>query len=45
MPFFLDLVESLDYVSVIKQVKEKRKTQAISDLAEAFNDVKLYEAG
>ena len=45
LPFFMELVKSLDYVSVIKEVKQKRKSQAISDLAEAFNDVKLHEEG
>ena len=44
-PFFMEMVKSLDYISVIKEVKEERKSQFISDLAEAFNDVKLYEQG
>jgi hypothetical protein len=45
IPFFMELVKSLDYISVVKEVKEERKSQFIADLAEAFNDVKLYEQG
>ncbi len=43
--FFMELVKSLDYVSVLKEVKDDRKGQFIADLADAFNDVKLYEEG
>ena len=45
IPFFMEMIKSLDYISVIKEVKEERKSQLISDLAEAFNDVKQYEKG
>ncbi|HAH55945.1 MAG TPA: hypothetical protein DCM02_11865 [Flavobacterium sp.] len=45
IPFFMEMVKSLDYISVIKEVKEERKSQFISDLVEAFNDAKLYEQG
>jgi hypothetical protein len=45
LPFFLELVKSLDYINVIKEVRDKQKSQLISDLSEAFNDVKLYEEG
>ncbi|HET7117693.1 MAG TPA: hypothetical protein VFI29_14455 [Hanamia sp.] len=45
VPFFMELVKSLDYVSVLKEVKDDRKGQFIADLADAFNDVKLYEQG
>ena len=41
VPFFMEMIKSLGYVSVIKEVKDKRKSQFISELAEAFNDVKL----
>ena len=44
-PFFMELINSLDYVHVIKEVHEARKNKMIQDLAEAFNDVKLYEQG
>lgn len=37
--------KSLDFISVLKEVKDKEKSMAIQDLAEAFNDVKLYEDG
>lgn len=45
VPFFMEMIKGLDYVSVLKEIKEKRKSRFISDLAEAFNDVKLHEQG
>lgn len=44
-PFFMELVHSLPYVQVIREIKEARKNEFIQDMAEAFNDVKLYEQG
>ncbi|MBK6977107.1 MAG: hypothetical protein IPH28_08400 [Cytophagaceae bacterium] len=41
----MELVKSLDYINVIKEVRDKQKSELISDLSEAFNDVKLYEEG
>ncbi len=43
--FFMELVKSLKYINVVKEVKSEKKSQFISDLAEAFNDVKLFEQG
>ena len=43
--FFMELINGLDYVSIVKEVKDKRKRQFIKDMAEAFNDVKLHEQG
>jgi len=43
--FFMELVRSLDYISVVREVKDECKSQFITDLAEAFNDVKLFEQG
>ena len=43
--FFMELLKSLDYIKIVKEVNDKRKSEAIQDLAEAFNDVKLYEQG
>ena len=45
VPFFMEMIKGLDYVSVLKEIKEKSKSRLISDLAEAFNDVKLHEQG
>jgi hypothetical protein len=45
IPFFMELVKSLDYINVVKEVKDENKSQFVADLAEAFNDVKLYEQG
>jgi hypothetical protein len=41
----MELLESLDYISVLKQVKDKESSRIVQDLADAFNDVKLYEKG
>jgi hypothetical protein len=45
IPFFMELVKSLDFISVIKEEKDDNKSQFIADFSEAFNDVKLYEEG
>ena len=45
VPFFMELLKSLDYINILKEIKNKEQSQAIQDLAEAFNDVKLYEEG
>ena len=37
----MELVNSLDYINVIKEVKDERKSQFINDLSDAFNDVLL----
>jgi ABC-type metal ion transport system substrate-binding protein len=44
-PFFMELLKSWDYVNILKEVKNKEKSEAIQDLVEAFNDVKLHEEG
>jgi hypothetical protein len=44
-PFFLELIKNFDYISIVKQINEKEKSQHISELAEAFKDVKLHEQG
>ncbi len=44
-PFFIELVNGLKYIRIIKQVKDKRKSAAIQDIVEAFNDVMLHEEG
>jgi hypothetical protein len=45
VPFFMELVKSLDYIRVLKEVKDERKSEFITGLVDAFNDVKLYEQG
>ena len=44
-PFFMELLNSLDYIQVLAAVADKAKNKAIQDLAQAFDDVKQYEAG
>ena len=36
VPFFMELLKSLDYIHILKEIKSKEKSQAIQDLAEAF---------
>lgn len=45
IPFFMEMVKSLDYITVVKEIKDERKSKFITDLAEAFSDVRLYEQG
>jgi len=45
VPFFMELLKSLDYISILKEIKSKENSQAIQDLAESFHDVKLHEEG
>jgi hypothetical protein len=44
-PFFMELLKSLNYVSVLNEVKIKRNSVFISELKDAFDDVKLHEQG
>ncbi len=43
--FFLELLKSLDYIKVLQEIKDQEKSQAVLDLIEAFNDVKLHQQG
>lgn len=45
IPFFMELVKSLEYISVVKEVKNEQNGSFIEEMAEAFNDVKLHEQG
>ena len=43
VPLFMELLKSLDYISILKEVKDKDKSKVVQDLADAFNDVKLHQ--
>ena len=43
MKVILNIKENIKYTRILKEVKDKRKGQFIVGLADAFNDVKLYE--
>ena len=45
VPFFMELMKSLDFVQSVSKVEEERKVQFANDLTEAFHEVKLYEQG
>lgn len=44
-PFFIELINGLKYIRIVKKVSDKNKSKAIQDIVDAFNDVKLYEEG
>ena len=41
----MELLKSLDYVRVVKEVKTERKSEIISGLKKSLEEVKLYEEG
>ncbi len=41
----MELVKSLDYISVVQEINDKDKNDFVQNLTEAFNDVKLHEQG
>ncbi|MFV0554141.1 MAG: hypothetical protein ACK5LR_05490 [Mangrovibacterium sp.] len=45
IPFFMEILNSLSYVKVIKKIDEKEKNQTIDDLTSAFDEVRLHEEG
>ena len=45
MMYFMELVKSLDYIRVVKEIKDESKSQFVADLAESFNDIKLHQQG
>lgn len=42
---FMDIVEKLDYVDVLMQIRDKKTSQFISDMVESFDNVRQYEQG
>ncbi len=42
---FIDMVEKLDYIDVLMQIKDKKADQFISDMVESFDNVRQYEQG
>jgi len=45
IPFFMELIKSLDYIRIVKEIKDEKKSRAVSELAEAFRDAELHEQG
>jgi len=43
-PFLMELLRSLDYITV-KKVEKESDNSLFADLSEAFEDVKLHEQG
>ncbi|MBM3436345.1 MAG: hypothetical protein FJY07_09050 [Bacteroidetes bacterium] len=44
-PFFIELLNGLKYIRIVKQVSDKQKSKAIQDIVNAFNDVQLHSEG
>lgn len=44
-PFLMELLKGLNYVNVLEETVDVKKAQFAADLADAFQDVKLYERG
>jgi hypothetical protein len=36
------VIDGLDDVTVVKEIRDEKKSQFVEDLAEAFNDVRLF---
>ena len=45
VPFFMELIKSLDYIKILKEVQDTEKEQAIQELVDAFDDAKLHQQG
>ena len=45
IPFFMELLRSLNFISDIQEVKNENQTQLVNDLIDSFNDVRLHEKG
>jgi hypothetical protein len=43
-PFLMELLGSLDYISV-RKIEKENDNKVFTDLAESFEDVKLHEQG
>ena len=43
--FFMEMVKSLNYVTVLEEIKEKKKSELVGDLVEAFQNVTAFEKG
>jgi phage terminase large subunit len=43
-PFLMELLRSLDYITV-KKVEKENENSLFDDLSEAFEEVKLHEQG
>ncbi len=41
----MELLKGLNYVNVLEETVDVKKAQFAADLADAFQDVKLYERG
>jgi hypothetical protein len=45
VPFFVELLKSLDYIKVISEIRDKKGESLIEDLSEAFDNVKQHSRG
>ena len=45
LPSFLELIKPIGYIKFVNEIDRGGTAKFVADLAEAFNDVKLYEQG
>lgn len=45
IPFFMELIRSLGYIRVVKEIKDDEKSRYINELEESFNDITLHKEG
>jgi hypothetical protein len=43
--FFMEMIQGLSYVKILKEIDDTKTGEVISDLTEAFNDVALHLQG
>ena len=40
--FFIELIQSLDYIKIVKKTKKEDEINMLNDLTDAFDDVKAH---
>ncbi len=43
--FFIELIQSLDYIKILKKIKGDNDINMLNDLTDAFEDVKAHNLG
>jgi hypothetical protein len=44
-PFFLELIDGLKYVQIVKKIDDEHKSREMQNIVDAFNDAILHEKG
>ena len=43
--FFIELIQSLDYIRILKKIQRDNDINMLNDLTDAFDDVKAHNLG